>query len=564
MKRAFWKSLQKNVLPTVIVGVALLVSGCMQGQSSSGKKTKIKDFSIVTEFTGCPESFLMMDVPSPNECAEACSEGTHAATIEELAELKKELIAEKNEGLLDLVNGSRNVCLSDVQVEKRPTKQIEIKNDFCSCLGGKSDIINDCEQTCAGKPSTNEPLLYVNTIIGPEIYLNDKIKNLYNWCSVQLASDDTAPQCALSATDGASTVSIPINITPGSNSFTANINALAFDRTYVVKIVEAKAGSEAESKEFQIRRKKQSTTDDSTGILKVANISQYSCLQYGGRVDSAGIIRRYAETFIRNYYYFPANETPAPMAPVISPNESLFVCHDEQLHPGNDNIEYPRFEHIPMAFTLWSKSDSRFATSGSKMAITTIIENRLANEYPGSGITGASLFTSLSIANRPGNSTQPVLGVFMIPFTDSVTKKSYCPSASQLQNPTNPLFAILADYVVDTEGLFLAEKEAEVVLDSGSYKTLYGTILVPESVVKNYGFYIENGLRIKANEAVMSTKTIHFYWPVNPTADPLLSGGRKLFTVRSKSTLAGQSPVSLPTEGETTDKRIGCIPKSAN
>jgi hypothetical protein len=82
------------------------------------------------------------------------------------------------------------------------------------------------------------------------------------------------------------------------------------------------------------------------------------------------------------------------------------------------------------------------------------------------------------------------------------------------------------------------------------------------STLKTYGFYIENGLKIKADANSMNTKTIYYYWPVSATADPLTQGGRKLFTVRTYDTLSGNVPTGQSTTERTTDKRIGCVPKT--
>ena len=87
-------------------------------------------------------------------------------------------------------------------------------------------------------------------------------------------------------------------------------------------------------------------------------------------------------------------------------------------------------------------------------------------------------------------------------------------------------------------------------------------MFVRETTLKSYGFYIENGIKIKADAAAMHTKTIYFYWPTSTTADPLTQGGRKLFTVRTPSTLNGNVPTGQATTEATTDKRIGCVPKS--
>lgn len=565
MKKSGLAPIHTHSLSTLVVVVTLFLTGCLNGQGPSAKRTRIKDFSISKEFDGCVDSNLILE---PLSCSGTCPTGNHVATAEELTEFKKGLETEGSTEVLALVNNSKNICIEDVIVEKRPTNAIEIKNDFCSCINGKSDVINDCDAICASKPFKADPTLYVNTLVGPEIQLNEKLKNLANWCTVQLADDDTTPQCALQVTDGSTTANIPVSLTANSNSFTADIKTLSYDRTYIAKIVEFKTGSNAQSKEFQIRRKKQPLGDDAIGALKVTPITQYSCISYSGTQNSSGVVKRSADTFSKFYYYYPANETPAVMPPTPAGSESLTVCHDEFLHPGNDSIDYPRLEQIHMAFSMWDKADPRFAKVANKMTISKIIEDRLNSEFPNSGILTADLFYSFPWSNRPplasssAGSNVTVEGFVMVPFTDSVTKKSYCPTAEQL-NSTNPLLSILSEYVADTEGLFVTEKEAEIVFINGQPQVVYGTMFTTESVLKKYGFYVENGLRIKADAAAMNSKTIHFYWPTSTTADPLTAGGRKLFTVRTFQTLNGTSPSTPPTAEQTTDKRIGCVPKSS-
>ena len=117
---------------------------------------------------------------------------------------------------------------------------------------------------------------------------------------------------------------------------------------------------------------------------------------------------------------------------------------------------------------------------------------------------------------------------------------------------------------INYDELFLGEKEAETIQDGSNYKTVYGTMFVTESILKTYAFYIENGIKIKATQSTMNTKTIYYYWPTSTTMDPLIAGNRKLFTVRAPNTLFGNIPAGLPTTSIATDKRIGCIPKSSN
>lgn len=443
---------------------------------------------------------------------------------------------------------------------------MDIRSDFCSCLEGKSDLISDCEAFCATKPNSKDPTLYVNTIVGPNIALNAKLGNLHNWCTVQLKDDSNNPQCVLYATDGVNVIeNIPVTTYPNSNSFSANILMLAPERTWLVKIMETKTGSNASSKEFQLRRKTPSkTTDGMIGALKIAPISQYTCLSYGGSVNNIGDIIR--TTYARIYYYFAANETPPAVPPPGGNNQATTVCHDEQAHPGAiDSPEFDRLELIPQHFAMWDKSDNRFVArteNGGKLTISKILEERLQSEY---GITQPQdLFRLISFPNRPPTatsaSTNLPLGYIMVPFRDSNTDKSYCPTAVHF-NGTQPLLNILGEYMGDTEGLYVAEKEGETVKDGTGYKTIYGVIFVRETTLKNYGFYIEGGLKIRADQNAMNTRTIYFYYPTSPTADPLLAGGRRLFTVRSPDTLSGTAPTGQSTTEKASDKRIGCVPK---
>lgn len=154
----------------------------------------------------------------------------------------------------DFLKGPFNDVPPSSPVADRPTNKISIRGDFCSCKDGKSDIINDCDQFCASVPISSNPVLYVNTILDADITMHPKLGNLYNWCNVQLPQDETTPQCALQVNDGAETFLIATSLNVGSNSFIADISQLKKDRTYILKLVEFKSGSFAQSREFQVRR----------------------------------------------------------------------------------------------------------------------------------------------------------------------------------------------------------------------------------------------------------------------------------------------------------------------
>lgn len=571
--------MKKIKLPAKFLSVLTLattmvvLSSCVGDQSVAKRSRLIKDFSVTNNKTGCGDKLLIYTTPY-DTCSTECTTGTHLASTEELSEVKKDLVASEDfsidgitaSDLLARVNASENICVADVISEKRPTNAIDIKSNFCSCINGKSDIINDCESFCAGKPVTDQPILYVDTILGPEIALNDKINNLHKWCTVQLSTDDISPQCSVVADDGTNKITLPAITSAGSNSFSVNILTLAKNRTWILKIAETKAGSNAQSKEFQIRRKDQpSDTSGTIGALKVTPINQYTCMTYGGKVDNLGNIIR--TTFARIFYYFAANETPPPIPPAGGTNQSQVVCHDEQLHPGNDSAEYDRLELIPGAYSMWDKADTRFvakAENGGRLTIDKILEDRLFSEYNITLPAPLSLFRLLNYPNRPTStstsSANIPLGYIMIPYTDTDSGKAYCPTSTHF-NGNQPLLNLLGEYMGDTEGIYLAEKEAETIQDGTTYRTIYGTMFVRESTIRAYGFYIENGLKIKIDDTSLHTKTVYYYWPTSTTADPLTQGNRKLFTVRTPDTLNGHVPSGQSTNERTTDKRIGCVPK---
>jgi hypothetical protein len=557
----------KTPLFTFTIAASFLLAGCISDPSLSKKRGAIKDFSITDTSVGCGDTYLILS--TPDTCTSSCDTGTHKADSTELTQVKSDLTTAnttESNSTLAKINGSAGVCVADVVKVTRPTNQIDIKSDFCSCINGKSDVINDCAAYCSTAPNTTSPTLYLTTVMGTDIALNTKLGNLYNWCTVQLDGDNSSPQCFLSATDGfGNTISnIPVTIPNGSNSLSANIKDLTLDRTYIMKIVEGKSGSNAQSKEFQLRRKTQPTDDSTTitGALQISPVNQYTCITYGGTVTSTGTIIR--SSYARVFYYFAANETPPPIPPAGGTNQSQVVCHDEQAHPGNDSAEYPRLELIPQAFSMWSKTEPRFVnTDNTTLTINKTLMTRLSSEY---GVSATiNLFSLISYPNRPSTSTtssQTIgLGYIMVPFVDK-NGKAFCPTQTDY-NGSDPLFNLLKDYMDDTEGLFIAEKEAETIQDGNNgYKTIYGTMLVKESIVKNYGFYIENGVKVRADASSMNTKTIYYYWPVNTTMDPLLKGDRKLYTVKTVDTLNGAVPSGQSTTVKASDKRIGCVPKS--
>lgn len=418
------------------------------------------------------------------------------------------------------------------QIETRPTNAMDVVS-ACSCLNGKADSSNSCEKFCADKPVSSSPLLYIHFAPNAEIALNPKLGNVYNWCTVQLESDATAPQCFLYATDDKEEIaSIPVTITPNSNTVVANIQQLSFNKYYKFVLYEGKTGSGARSKAAVVQRKRQ-TTDDNLGSLKVADLNQYTCLFFGGEGQTR-------TSYVRQYFHFAGNEIPAPMPPTPVGHSAPVVCHDEQRFPGNDSAEYARLEQI-RAGSLYNKLDSRFVMEGSSLKINRILEEKLLADYDIS--LSLDLFHPVYSRSNPVQSEKN-LGYVLTPFENS--QGTYCPSRSR---GNSPLEMVLKNYIGDTEALYLAEKEAEVLQNGSNYKTLYGTIFITESRLRKVAFTIENGIKKKTEN--FNNKPVYFYWPASETMDPLVQGGRKLFTIRRPNEVNGFV---------TEDKKIGCVP----
>ncbi len=511
-------------------------------------------------------------------CIESCATGYHAATADELTTIKNTLEEDADKMyngvattlILQRVSNSYGVCVQDDPSIVRASDDISIKPDFCACLNGKSDLINNCDSFCAQKTATNQPMLYVNTIPGIQTGANPKQGNLYNWCSVKLTNDADQPQCFLEYNDGSGALRAEVNIASGSNSFSANISNLGRGKTYLISVIESASGRNARTKYFQIRRKAyEGDSDTETGTIGISPVTQYSCLSYGTQI-SGGVASRTSS--IKNFYYYPDDDKPQAMPPAATGTIQTVVCHDEQKNPGNDSSEYQRLESIPGIYSVWKQGDSLFVidSATSKPKIHSILDKRLVNEY-GQTSANVNLFTTISYPRRPtvsssgsGTTETPILGYVMGAFKDPVTKKTFCPTTTHFNTSTDPLVRLLGDYIGDTEGFYIAEKNPETITNSnGEVQTIYGTMFVTESIILKHGFYIENNIKIKISETTLhSGKMVYYYWPIRENSDDLLAAGRKLYTVRTLDTINGNRPTTASTTEAATDKRLGCVPKS--
>lgn len=438
----------------------------------------------------------------------------------------------------------------------RATKDIMIKSNICSCLNGHADSLGDCESFCKTVPQNYNPILYLETLLGTETLKNPKIKNLYDWCNLQLDSDVTSPQCSLEAWDGINRIkNIPVSVQPGSNKLTADLTSLSYNTTYEIKIVETKTGSNAETLPVQIRRAKYRNPNDQLNFIKVSPINQFTCLTYFGEINSNGTMNRMG--FKRDYFYYSNYQNPSPIP--SNGREQSYVCHDEMIYGPGDSALYPRLETIENKISLFDQTDPAFIKNNNEYKINTIIQNRLADEFNISMYV--NIINSISFkTNNQLNRSSILGGYFTVPFVNTSTNLSYCPTNAEY-NSGEPLFLLMKDYFSEMEAFYIAESEPITIESNGNYKIFYPNQFVRESDILKYGFILSNGVKQKISKNTLHHNTIFFYYPFSESQDPLVQGNRKLFTVKSSDQL-NEPALRKIVQYNTSDKRIGCIPKS--
>lgn len=567
--------MKKTLQKTFIILVLGLVTSCIGGQSGREGLPRIKDFSksggTTTEFC----EFLTTEDAVANGdvtvCKVSCDDGTHVGTSDEIQTLKDDIQAVKDKGDIDeatqtflnqIIDNAQGVCIKDQVV--RPTGEIFIKRDFCSCLQGKADIINNCESFCASKTTLNTPTLFGSVDVGPSIQINSELGNLHNWCTVELTGTvQPAPNCVLEVFDGLATQRLDITTFSNSNSFQANLTSLEKNKTYVAVIKET--GSGAQSNEFQIRRvdPPQDDGSDTSTPLKIMPVSQYTCLNRTGSLQDGtqcGELSGSDELFncgTREFYYFASNNAPPPMPP----GAHFIICHDPQFGK-DDSPLFPRLELLPQHMAMWDQSDIRFADQNgdSRPDINQMIQDRLANEF---GITRTiNIFGLFTWPNKPAtegsSGTPPNVGFYMQPWIDSQTGRGFCPKQEQY-NGNDPTFKIMKEVVgVDTEGIYLAVKQPEASDQQEGGNKLQ---LIREGLLRKIWFYFENGQHFVPDDITASQKTIMYYWPPDVNDPYVQKSTQKIYTVRAPEDINSNGASSgLVTTVRPPDKRFGCIP----
>ena len=122
---------------------------------------------------------------------------------------------------------------------------------------------------------------------------------------------------------------------------------------------------------------------------------------------------------------------------------------------------------------------------------------------------------------------------------------------------------------MDTEALYLAEKEPQTYLDAdGKTVTIKNVMFIRETVLDMIRFYRDSstGQLIPADDTSVQTETVMFFWPPNPQAPLVKQSYQKIYTVRTPEELSTtpETPGKPRTTVRPADKRFACIPSSGD
>lgn len=540
------------------------LSACNNQAGRSGKPL-ITDFSIIAdeETSSDCTGFISQDL---SQCVNECTDEERIATTEEIEAIIKSLkstaglSAEDEASLRELVTNSKGVCIEDI---KRPDKAVFIKSDYCACQNTTPLILNNCVNFCSGKSTNNEEILFTNVTLDPSIELNEKLGTLNKWCTAEIGDGGVRPSCKLELRDASGTRTLEVKAeNVGAKNFTVDIKSLPKDITFVARLVETTSG--ASSNEFQIRKFTFTpTANPPVGPLKLMASSQYSCITRAGSGTPDGFDFNQA---LRLHFYFAANKLPPSLPPLET---GQLFCHDINTYGLNDSPLFPRFELIPQQFAVWDDHDPRFvdADGNQKEDVNDDLQKRLLDEF---GVTRTvKIFGLLKWPNSPGAGSgasaavPPSIGYFMQPWVNSLTGRGFCPTQEHY-NGADPMFRVMKEVVgVDTEGLFLSEREPLVVVGTGG--TLVAApqdvLLIRENLLKRIWFYFENGKHYIPDDITASQKTIMFYWPPDIVNPYIRKSTQYIYTVKAPEDLGSPATGSgLQTSIRPPDKRFGCIP----
>jgi hypothetical protein len=452
----------------------------------------------------------------------------------------------------------------------RPSGALMFKSDFCGCKDGKAVTYGNCGGFCSGRNTSGAELLFANFNVTADIALSG-LGSVHGWCTVALPGDTTNTKCELEAkSDDGSVIMLDVTPIAGTNSITVDISAAALNKTYVLTLVEV--SSQARSNSIQIVKFSSDLAIPVLGPLKNAPISQYSCIVREFQTsDQTGDV--FYDFMYRMHFYFLPRIPPTP----IPAGMSNLICHDifNPLYGINDDELYPRLELTPGIFNLWDTSDPRFYdNNGNGIVDVTDIIVQKTRDFGGTIPADANFFqefqwpgeVELNDAAGNSNNSQPI-GYFMSPWIDQSSFKSYCLNSTHY-NSSNPLFKALRDIIgVDTEGLYIGEKAAEVIT-TGDGQTIAGYkdyILLRETDLKEVWFYLNNGVPTAPTDANVANVAVYFYFPLNKLSPFVKTSTQRIFRLRGANEINGPTDASqssgTPTSYPPHDRKIGCIPK---
>lgn len=275
--------------------------------------------------------------------------------------------------------------------------------------------------------------------------------------------------------------------------------------------------------------------------IRITPIAQYSCQYYADTWVNAPYS---LSTFSKVHFYHTPSVVPEP----IRPSFNNYVCHDITSYGWLDNVLFPRLELKPLAMALWNdKRAFSDQNNNGKYDIDDYIEMRFLFEY-GENIN-VNLFSPLKAKSSPMLGAKS-MGYMMGFFNDPFSSLSYCLTEDHY-NGENPLHRLIGEVVqLDTEAIYLAEKEFELITDKRGDTLLAEKdyLFITESILKKVWFYHENGIHYSPTEYTASTKAIHFYYPFDFDHPYIKKSYQRLYSLKRVNT-------------SSSDKRIGCVPK---
>ena len=546
---------------------ALLFASCSDNNYED--RSQIQPFNPAT--MGLCQDYID---PEAKTCSTECDlTENHVADRDERLKLEQELeealaneTQEEQDFRLNNFRAAKDICVPGV-LTARPDGAVFINSDFCSCNGGKSEIINlGCAQKCAA--TTEGPTLYASTSVDARVSENPEMGNLQGWCNNELTNDPAqgvSPSCVFEVNDGVTSQDLNLQSLSGNN-FTVNLNSLSMYRTYTGKLVEKGTNTtNPSSSSIQIyRRQPTDPISPFEGVLKVTPIAQYTCITRVGANDPQSGTFFY-DNSARLHFYYNDRERP----PVSPPNPNLF-CHDIENLGYVDRPTYPRLELIPQAFSLWDTTDIRFSdvNADGKMDINGIISEQLLRRY---GITTeVDYFVPFQWPNAPqGESagTIPTLGNMMRVFVNPQTGRGKCPTQEDYSG-ADPSFVVLGQYVgVDTEALYISLRQKRNLVDETGEvsEAPDDVLLIRQSLLEQIWWYQDGNLQVEPDDVTAGQRTIFFYYPPDPVHPYIQKSYQELYTVRDRKALSGGAAEEETTGGlPSYDKRFGCVPAAVS